>query len=352
MLHQDSGEITLRVIVNKGQAIWRYIISQKVKILIAAIFGATVGLGYSFYLPKKYSSTLTFVVEEGRSNEGGLSSLAGQFGVDIGGGGAGGFFSGENILLFLKSEGLVRQTLLTQYDSIGKITLADRYADVKELKKKWSKNAKVGFIDFSIYSNGVMPRKEDSLIQSMVSKIIKKDLTIDKPEKKATLVEVKVTSEDELFSKLFSERLVKVATDRYIETKTKTKALNVAKLQHRADSLSAILDSKTYLAATSQQSLVDANPALRTTPIASEISSRDKAMVGVIFSEVVKNLELSKTVLTQETPIIQIVDQSTLPLKVEKVGKINATIIGLILTSFLMICFLVAQKWVRLQLTE
>jgi hypothetical protein len=351
MLHQDSGDITLRVIFNKAQAIWRYLISQKAKILIAGIIGASVGLGYAFLLPKKFTSTLSFVVEEGRSNEGGLSSLAGQFGVDIGGGGAGGVFSGENILLFLKSEGLVRQTLLTQYDSIGKVTLADRYADVKGLKKKWQKKPIVGSIDFSIYSNGVIPRKEDSLIQSVVSEIIEKDLIIDRPEKKATLVQVKVTTEDELFSKLFSERLVKVATDRYIETKTKTKALNVAKLQHRADSLSAILDNKTYLAATSQQALVDANPALRTTPIASEISSRDKALVGVIFSEVVKNLELSKTILNQETPVIQIVNQSTLPLKVEETENIIGLIIGWILATFLMVCYLIAQKWMRLQLS-
>ncbi len=37
-------------------------------------------------------------------------------------------------------------------------------------------------------------------------------------------------------------------------------------------------------------------------------------MAATIFAEVVKNLEMSKTILNQETPVIQMVDQSSLPL--------------------------------------
>jgi hypothetical protein len=155
---------------------------------------------------------------------------------------------------------------------------------------------------------------------------------------------------DELFSKLLAERLVKVATDRYIESKTKTKALNIAKLQYKADSLANLLNNKTYAAAVSQQSLVDANPALRTVPIASEISSREKTMAATIFAEVVKNLEMSKTILNQETPVIQMVDQSTLPLPKEKVSKLKSLIMGGVLAAFLVILFLLGNKWLRSQL--
>ena len=49
------------------------------------------------------------------------------------------------------------------------------------------------------------------------------------------------------------------------------------------------------------------------------------AVVEVVvsrFAEVVKNLELSKTLLNQETPVIQVVDQSTFPLEKEKPVKL------------------------------
>jgi hypothetical protein len=135
-----------------------------------------------------------------------------------------------------------------------------------------------------------------------------------------------------------------------VESKTKTKAINIAKLQYKADSLAALLNNKTYAAAVSQQSLVDANPALRTAPIASEISSREKTMAATIFAEVVKNLEMSKTILSQETPVIQMVDQSTLPLPKEKVSKLKSLIMGGLLAVFLVIVFLLGNKWLLSQL--
>ena len=349
-LQNSSDEISIKELIQKMQSIWKFLFSKWLVISLFGILGAAIGFGYAFLQPIKYTSKLSFVVEDGKSGGGGLASLAGQFGFDLGGGGGGGVFSGDNILLFLKSEGLVRETLLTSYDELGKMTLADRYAEVAKLKEGWEKNPKVGVVEFSPFVAKVMPRKEDSLMQTLVSSVIKTDLSVAKPDKKASFVEVKVVTLDEMFSKLFAERLVKIATDRYIESKTKTKALNIAKLQYKADSLAALLNNKTYAAAASQQSLVDANPALRTAPIASEISSREKTMAATIFAEVVKNLEISKTILNQETPVIQMVDQSTFPLPKERVGKLKSLILGGLLAGFFIIFYLLAQKWVRTQL--
>ena len=344
---QHTEEISLKELVQKVKSIWKILLSKWLIISLAGLLGAILGFGYAFMQPVKYTARLSFVVEDGKSGGGGLASLAGQFGFDLGGAGGGGVFSGDNILLFLKSEGLIRETLLTSYDGAGKITLADQYAVSEKLKEGWFKNEKVGSIDFSKYANGRMPRKEDSLIQSIVSAIVKTDLTVGKPDKKASFVEVKAMTRDELLSSLFAERLVKIATDRYVESKTKTKAANVAKLQLKADSLAALLNNKTYAAAASQQSLVDANPALRTAPIASEISSREKTMAATIFAEVVKNLELSKTILNQETPVIQLVDQSTLPLPKEKTSKLKSLISGGFLAGFLAVAYLLAQVWIK-----
>jgi len=349
-LQNSSDEISIKELIQKMQSIWKFLFSKWLVISLFGILGAAIGLGYAFMQPIKYTSKLSFVVEDGKSGGGGLASLAGQFGFDLGGGGGGGVFSGDNILLFLKSEGLVRETLLTSYDELGKTTLADRYAEVAKLKEGWEKNPKVGVVEFSPFVAKVMPRKEDSLMQTLVSSVIKTDLSVAKPDKKASFVEVKVVTLDEMFSKLFAERLVKIATDRYIESKTKTKALNIAKLQYKADSLAALLNNKTYAAAASQQSLVDANPALRTAPIASEITSREKTMAATIFAEVVKNLEISKTILNQETPVIQMVDQSTFPLPKERVGKLKSLILGGLLAGFFIILYLLAQKWLRTQL--
>ncbi|MFN5813962.1 MAG: hypothetical protein ACK46B_07575, partial [Bacteroidota bacterium] len=270
----------------------------------------------------------------------------------VGGGGGGSIFSGDNILLFLKSKSLVRETLLTTFDEKTGITLADRYAEVNKMKEGWSKNEKIGSIQFSKFSIDNLTRKEDSLLQGIESGIITNELTIEKPDKKASFIEAKATTLDEEFSKIFLDRLVKIATDRYVESKIKTKAANIAILERRTDSLTAVLNNKTYNAAASEQSLVDVNPALKTSVINSEITTRDKTMAATVFAEVVKNLELSKTLMNQEAPFIQVVEQSTFPLEKEKTSKLISLILGGFLAGFLTILYLIASKWLKSQLAS
>lgn len=339
---KSNDEISLKEVILNLIGIWNYFIKKWYVILLGIFIGIGGGFVFSWLTPTKYVSRLSFVVEENKSGVGGLSALVGQFGFDLGMGSGGGFFSGNNVLLFLKSENLCRETLLTNYDSSGKILLADKYAEVSDLKSKWLHDKKIGkSIVFAKYKDGNFPRLEDSLLQLMIKQIIKKYLLVEKPDDKASFIEVTTITRDELLSKFLSERLVKIATDRYVESKTKVKALNVAKLQRRADSLGALLNNKTYSAASTQQMLVDVNPALRTAPVAAEITARDKTMIATIFAEVVKNLEIAKVALSQETPVVQIIDQSYLPLKKEKYGVLicglTGALIGLVIISLLLL---------------
>jgi hypothetical protein len=346
-IQQETDEITLKELIAKIRSTWSFLLKKWLIIILIGLLGAGIGFLYAYLKPIKYTSKLTFVVEEGKSGGGGLASLAGQFGFDLGGASGGGVFSGDNILLFFKSEGLCRETLITMYDSTQNVMLVDRYAEVTKMKKRWLKKKKIGEINFSKYSDGKFPRLEDSLMQEIVKDILSTDLSVSKPDKKASFIEVKSMMEDEMLSKFFSERLVKIATQRYVDSKIKTKAINVNMLQRKADSLAAVLNSKTYSAAASQQSLIDANPALRSVPIAAEITTRDKTMAATIFGEVIKNLEISKTMLNQETPVIQMVDQSTLPLFKERVGKLKSLTLGGVLAAFLIVLFLIGSRFLK-----
>jgi len=202
----------------------------------------------------------------------------------------------------------------------------------------------IGEINFNGSKERVFSRLEDSLLQSIVKRILKNDLKVDKPNKKASFIEVTVEMRDESISKLFNERLVKIATDRYVDSKIKVKALNVSKLQRRADSLGALLNARTYSAATSQQSLVDLNPALKVAPVEAEISGRDKTIIATIFAEVVKNLEIAKVSLSQETPTIQLVDSPILPLKRLKTSKLFYLIVAGAIMGIITILILLIKK--------
>lgn len=343
----NNDEISLRDLIAKAKMAIHYLLSRWLLILGISLLGGAIGVLYAWLKPVRYVSRISFVVEESKSAGGSLAALAGQFGFDLGNAAGGGVFGGDNILLFLKSENLIRETLFTPDSKDSALNLADRYAAAQKLKDKWQKNKKIGSFQFRDYHFSSMPRVQDSLLQVLIKKIIKENLEVVKPDKKATFIEVTFNSRDELLSHEFTKQLVQIATEKYVESKTKLKAQNVAMLQRKADSLVAILNSRTYTAAATQQQLVDANPGLRTPAVAAEITSRDKTIAATLYAEVVKNLEISRTLLNQATPTIEIVDVSAIPLKTIKTKKVLGFIIGIALGGLLCVIYILFVRWWR-----
>ena len=99
-----------------------------------------------------------------------------------------------------------------------------------------------------------------------------------------------------------------------------------------------VVNAKTIAAAYSNLDvLIDANQAMAISNASAEINS-DKTMANIVFGELLKNLEVAKTSLIQETPSIIVVDETKLPLKNELkwywaalVGAIVGALLGLLL---------------------
>jgi hypothetical protein len=81
-----------------------------------------------------------------------------------------------------------------------------------------------------------------------------------------------------------------------------------------------LLNRKSFTAAASQP--LDINPAMRTAVVVNEIATRDKTVLATLYSEVTKNLEASKLVLSQRTPVIQVLDRPTHLLVDKKKGMV------------------------------
>lgn len=323
-------EYTFRSALLKRKEDLAYLWKLKFRFIPVAVVGAALGVFLAWYWPVTYTSRVTFVVDDTKAGGGSmLSALAGQFGLDMGSLSTGGVLAGDNVMQLLKSQTLIKQTLLTPYDEkVPDYTLADKYAEVNKLKKAWTKYTKDGVlvnfpVDRTRYS-----RLQDSLLQDIAIKISEGNFSIGKPDKKLTFFEASATMRDEKLSQLFCTRLINTSTEYYVQTKTKKLRTNVDRLQRRADSLNRILNRKTYSASAANQILLDANPAYPTTNVNAELLGRDKMVLSTIYSEVVKNLEASKTMLMQETPTIQIVDVSEYPLKKNRLKYLRTSVIA------------------------
>lgn len=320
---------------------------------IIGILGIAFGLVGFFYAKTRavqYSAKTSFVVEETKTANSGLSSLAGQLGFDFSVGAGGSLLTGENLLVFLKSKGLCKEVLLTPAEPGKNESLADLYMSVYNFNDAFKKNKEInGSITFPVNATKPNTRIQDSILQIIVENITSKQIVVERPEKKASFVTVEVLSKSELFSSLFCKKLLERAVERYITSKTKRQKTNVDRLQRRADSIEAVLNNRTYTNASQQEELLDLNPAAKTQSVAAELSSRDKMMLMTVYGEVMKNLEVSKVQLNQETPTIQVVDNVELPLKIVKKSKLKFLIIGGFIGFFLSVAIIIVRNLIKPQ---
>lgn len=336
LLYPYEPEFSFQKLLNDRIKDIKYILWFKKTLTAILITGALLGALTAWLWTPTYTARLTFVVDDAKSagGAGGLASLAGQFGFNLDGlGGASGVLAGDNVQELIKSHKLIKATLLTPYDSSQ--TLADRYAAVYELNKKWLKYSPDGKIIRFPKDDRKNSRIQDSLLHEMITLILANEFGIAKIDKKLGFFEVNTTMRDEKLAQLFCSRMMKQSTDFFISTKTKRLRNNVNRLQHRADSIGQILNHKTYAASAANQSLLDLNPAYTAATANVEVKDRDKIVLTTIFSETVKNLESSKTMLAQETPTVQIVDEPELPLKKNKLKYSVAILTGIFLAGML-----------------
>ncbi len=340
----ENDEISLKELIQKIKEWIRYLKTQWKIIFGVAALGAIIGFTYASFQKPEFSATSTFVLEEDKGGGGlsGAMGLASSFGLDLGGGG-GGLFTSSNIIELMKSRLVVEKTLLNPVQVGGKeMSLADYYTQINELKEAWSKKPALANINFPANADRTkFSLEQDSILQVISTGLTKNNLTILQKDKKVSIISLTVKSENELFSKLFCEQLLKETSDFYIETKSKKARLNVEILQHQADSIRAELNSAITGVAAASDNVYNLNPALNVKRTPSTRRQVDVQANTAILTQLVAQLELSKVSLRKETPLVQLIDRPILPLEKEKLGRIKSFVLGGFLAGFLTVLYLV-----------
>lgn len=346
--NNNAEEVSLKDIILKAQEWSRYLFSKWYILLIAGVLGGGAGFFYAKSKNPLYTASTTFVLEAGESG-GGLGQYAGMaamIGIDLGGAG-GGIFQGDNLLELYKSRKMIEAALLSTSSEPNEILL-EKYFIITKAKDNWKiKNPELINIDFtkSKQESVFNQRQRDSVISTVIASINKNNLVLGKLDKKSAIIKVDVKSEDEIFSKEFNEALVRVVNDFYVQTKTRKSLDNIEILQHKTDSVRAVMHGAISSAAV----IMDATPNLNPTKQAQRIVPSQRSQFSAetnraILGQLVQNLEMSKMALLKEAPLIQKVDEPIFPLKVEKLGKTKSIIIGGFLSFFLVALGLLSRK--------
>ena len=347
----DNDEISLKELIQKIQEWIAYLKTQWKIIVGIAALGGILGFVYASFQKPTYLANTTFVLEEDKGGGGGLGGalgLASSFGLDLGGGG-GGLFTSSNIIELMKSRLVVEKTLLNPVQINGKeISLADYYIHYNELKEGWAKKSKLANINFPVNADRTkFSLEQDSILQTISAGLTKENLVIAQKDKKVSIISLTVKTENELFSKLFCEQLLKETSDFYIETKSKKSRLNVDILQKQADSIRAELNSAITGVASASDNVYNLNPAFNVKSAPSKRRQVDVQANTAILTQLVAQLELSKVSLRKETPLVQLIDRPILPLEKEKLGRLKSLVLGGFLAGFLTVMYLVFGQLYR-----
>ncbi len=345
----DPDEISVRELIRKSKSSIRYLKSRRSTLLWFCLAGILLGIIYSFVQTPDYKATSTFVLEESAHGAGGAlgqySSLASLAGIDIGGGSEKGLFQGDNILELYKSRLMIEKTLLTPVEINGKKQLLiDRYLQSAHSWFTLGKEMPVRNMDFTIDPKK-FSRAQDSVVRDIIKYFNKQILTVTKPDKKLSIISVEVKFKDEIFAQLFNQNLVQNVNKFYVQTQTRKSSQSVQVLQHQADSVRTILNNSLGKVAATTDATPNPNPTIHSLQVPFQRKQIDVQANSAIYAEVVKNLEIAKISLRQETPLIQIIDEPILPLDVDKTGKIMGIIIGLISGLFVGIVYIVVARF-------
>ena len=345
-----NDEISLKELIEKGREWFSYLLGQWKIIVLAGTIGAVLGLAYSFSKKPVYTATLSFALEDekGGGGLGGALGLASSFGIDLGGGG-GSIFTGSNLTELFKSRAMVEQTLLSPVIIDGKtISLAEMYIQNNGWRSNWNENPKFKGLQFLPDTKRIhFTRVHDSILGVMYQDLSKDGLVVGQKDKKIAIITIDVSSKNELFSKYFTESLVKEVSDFYVTTKSKKARENMDILERQTDSIRGELNGAITGVAVANDNTFGLNPAMNVRRAPSARRQVDVQANTAILTELVKQTELAKVTLRKETPLIQVIDRPILPLKKEKFGKAKGIVMGGFLAGFLVMLGLIVKRLLK-----
>jgi uncharacterized protein involved in exopolysaccharide biosynthesis len=342
-----DDEISLKEVISILKDWTNYLISKWLILSVVFAFGGLMGVMYTLTKEPQYEAELTFVLEGEKPSSGSLySSLAGQFGLG-GGSASDGVFGKTNFLALLTSRKMIQRALLSTVNvNNQEITLAEFFIQIKKFREEWKKTSP-DLLNVK-FPPGSDPKSfsvvQNSLMRSFHSAIIGEHLYVGSKSKKESIMAIRVNSTNELFSKSLTEALVKDVSEFYISSKTERTKRSLNILEHQADSVRREFNS----AIAGVSSSIDANPNPNASRIRLAVPSQsrqvDAQVNQTMLMELIKNIEMSKMTLREETPLFQVIDSPVLPLSVNLPNKKTFFLLGSVVSFILAVVFLVVKR--------
>jgi len=313
--------------------------------VLSILLGGALGFCYAYFNKTKYEAKLSFIINESKaSTQNPLAALASQLSIVS----SSLNLSEDKILFLISTKKILGQSLLANYEESNKC-IADKLIEILKIKQKYKKDADIKVFD--LFRNRKLEKlsyAENKIIDILISYIIKSnDLTFESVKKKTNsivaqtasgIILISYKSEDEILSQKFVKSIYNNLSDFYIETITKNLKASYELVLKREDSLKMVISNFEYQTADAFDNAIGVYKFRG--KIQQNRLRRDTEILNAMYAEVLKNREIAKFNLEQERPVLQIIDEPTLPLEQHFKSKIIFTILGIVGYTFLFFSFL------------
>jgi hypothetical protein len=308
------------------------------------VLGGILGWLGTFVLPPVEQKAVYMIATDEEGSSPAWESLLAQFGLDVGGGNPAGVFQGESLVALFQTRTMVERALLQKVLLHGDSVLL---ATEVFKRTKHSKKPEFAQVVFA-YPREKQDVLADSALYLTYKYVLKKMLSVVKPEKKQTFIHVSCTDVDPAVATAMSTSMISTVTGFYVETLTQKARTNLDILRNQADSVQRTLNRN--LSITAELGDENINPWRQSARTGQNRAVIDLQISMAVFGELNKNLQLAEIGLRKQTPLIQIIESPTYPL--EKVGLSRLKVIALGLLLGLIAAFYFIYKQLRNQVAE
>lgn len=298
--------------------------------LIIGFIGGIAGYAYAYREKPVYQSYLSFALDEGGS-EGGVSvamGLASQLGISLGG--AQDVFTGDNILQIMQSRRLIEDVLLSVDTFNNKPYTLIEY----QLQNEGDKEVKKPEIHF--YPG--QPRTsftyaQDSVLYNTFLAFKKYYIIARRPNKNLNIYELMVTSQNEKFSKVFTDKLIEKTNLFYTDIRSKKAKETLTILEKALPAVKGKLDATITNKASTQDANLNTAFANAQVPVLKE--QINTQVYGSAYTELYKNLEMARFQYLKSIPLMQIIDPANYPMKKIQQSKLITAVIFATIACFI-----------------
>jgi len=309
-------------------------------IIIGAIFFFLVNK-YLNSANTTYEAKLTFMTNEKTSSSlSNLMSMASNFGFSSG---ESEELSSDKLVELLKSKRIVSTALLSEVKIDGRTDRlinfyceefdCDSFFDVDSLSNVKFHSRRLSDLSYA----------QNKKLHDIYSEILKSYLTAESSQN--GIISINCNTVSESFSKEFTEKLISALSSFYVSKTVERQRTSKRLVQEYADSVNVELSNAEYQLAQWK----DKN--FRTTKSKGYLEElrllRKVENLALMYSESLKNLEIAKFELLNNTPVLQIIDRPSYPLEKKKPNRLLYLLIAAFLTLAFTTILITVMKIIR-----